>query len=424
MNFAAARRGALARVMRFDAPADVLLRRYFREHPAIGRRDRARIAASVFDVLRRLRLYESLGQADSPAQAGSPDRIASPERIASSTQAGPSVDSLLAASDAFSAEANGSRFDISGLPFAIRHSLPDWLADALLAQYGQTAEELAASLLEPAPLDLRVNASMADLATVQAALAAGGIESQPLAQAPHALRVQGHPSLERSDAWLAGQFEVQDVGSQLLAMLVAARRGQTVIDLCAGAGGKTLALAAAMRSTGRLYACDVSAARLQRMRERLARARVDNVHAIVLDSERDSRLQRLHDRADAVLIDAPCTGTGTLRRNPDLKWRIVPGEVDSLVARQRALLQAAAPLVRRGGCLVYATCSLLHAENDAQLEWFESRFRGWTRRDPAEVLAGQGARLDPRATADARLRLLPHRDGSDGFFAVRWQRAS
>lgn len=419
MNFAAARRGALARVMRFDAPADVLLRRYFREHPAIGRRDRARIAASVFDVLRRLRLYETLGQAGSPAQAGSPERSASPAQSVSS------VERLLAVSDEFSRGGNGRRADVPALPFAIRHSLPDWLADALLAQYGaQAAEELAASLLEPAPLDLRVNASMVDLATVQAALAAGGIESQPLAQAPYALRVQGHPSLERSDAWLTGQFEVQDVGSQLLAMLVAARRGQTVIDLCAGAGGKTLALAAAMRSTGRLYACDVSAARLQRMRERLVRAQVENVHAMVLDSERDSRLQRLHDRADAVLIDAPCTGTGTLRRNPDLKWRIVPGEVDSLVARQRALLQAAAPLVRRGGCLVYATCSLLHAENDAQLEWFESRFRGWTRRDPAEVLAGQGARLDPRATADARLRLLPHRDGSDGFFAVRWQRAS
>jgi len=393
----ALRREALAQALRFESPADAVLRAFFRAHPALGRRDRGDIAEAVFDVLRNRRLYAHLAQS-----AG-----------------GPLEERLLALSRA----RRDGRLEVPALPFAIRFSLPDWLADALIARHGlEEAEALATALLETAPLDLRVNTLKADLAAVRASLAAAGIEAQPLPQAPQALRVSGKPALERSAAFESGWCEVQDVGSQLLAMLVAPRRGQTVVDLCAGAGGKTLALAAAMRSTGQVFACDTSAPRLLRMRRRLERCGATNVQPMALADESDARLQRLHGRADAVLVDAPCTGTGTLRRNPDLKWRTDAGDVARLVAAQRAILAAAAPLVRPGGCLVYATCSLLEQENDEQVAWFEALHPDWVRRPAGEVLQAQGAQLNPEAIARGLLRLLPHRDGSDGFFAVRWER--
>lgn len=425
MRFGAMRRQALAAVLRAGRPADVSLRAFFRAHPGLGRRDRARIAESVFDVLRRRRLYERIAAPDAsapetPVLDASAPGAAAPNAPAVDVPNESLLDALLEVSDA----SREGRLDLpSDLPFAVRHGLPDWLAQALLGQFGETeAGALAAALLEPAPLDLRVNALKADRETVRRELDEEGIETRELPHSPWALRANGKPSLERAKGYVAGRFEVQDVGSQLLAMLVAPRRGQTVIDLCAGAGGKTLALAAAMRSTGHLYACDVSAQRLQRMRQRLARSGAGNVHPVVLVDERDARLARLRARADAVLVDAPCTGTGTLRRAPDLKWRTSAFELDGFAARQRALLDAAAALVRPGGHLVYSTCSLLAAENDRQRDAFESRHPGFARCDPRSVLAGQGTRLHDAATVDGTLRLLPHRDDCDGFFAVRWRR--
>ena len=393
----ALQRDALARVLRFEAPADAVLRAFFRQHPVLGRRDRGEIAEAVFDVLRNRRLYAHLAQ----------------------SQAGPLESRLLA----LSRERRDGHLEVPALPFAVRFSLPDWLAETLVADYGAArAEALAVALLEGAALDLRVNALKSDPDAVAASLVAAGIEARALPQWPGALRVTGKPALERSAAFEAGWCEVQDLGSQLLAALVAPRRGQTVVDLCAGAGGKTLALAAAMRSTGQVYACDVSAPRLLRMRRRLERCGATNVQPMAIAHERDARLERLHARADAVLVDAPCTGTGTLRRNPDLKWRTEPAGLERLVAAQRAILAAAVPLVRPGGSLVYGTCSLLARENDEQVAWFEAQHPDWLRRPAGDVLLGQGARLDPQATADGLLRLLPDRDGCDGFFAVRWER--
>ena len=388
---------ALARALRFEAPADAVLRAFFRAHPALGRRDRGAIAEAVFDVLRNRRLYAHLAQGAS----------------------GPIEERLLA----LSRRRSDGQLEVPPLPFAVRYSLPDWLADALVACHGpERAESLAAAMLESAPLDLRVNTLKSDAAAVLASLASAGIAARALPQVPNALRVAGKPALERSEAFESGWCEVQDAGSQLLAMLVAPRRGQTVVDLCAGAGGKTLALAAAMRSTGQVYACDVSAPRLLRMRRRLERCGATNVQPMALAGEDDARLQRLHGRADAVLVDAPCTGTGTLRRNPDLKWRTGPADVARLVVAQRAILAAAVPLLRPGGALVYATCSLLAQENDEQVDWFEAQHPQWLRRPAAQVLHAQGARLDPQSTADGLLRLMPDRDDCDGFFAVRWER--
>ncbi|MGE0807996.1 MAG: RsmB/NOP family class I SAM-dependent RNA methyltransferase [Burkholderiaceae bacterium] len=397
-DLATLRRQALARLLRFEAPADAVLRTFFREHPSLGRRDRGDIAESAFDVLRHRRLYAHL------AQSG-----------------GGAIEERLLA---LSAARRAGQLDTAGLPFAVRYSLPDWLATALLDRFGPDgAAALAEVLLTPAPLDLRVNTLKADAAQVRAALASAGIEATPHRLGlPNALRLAGKPALERSAPFESGWFEVQDAGSQLLAALVAPRRGQTVVDLCAGAGGKTLALAAAMRSTGQIYACDISAQRLLRMRRRLERSGATNVQPLAIADEHDARLQRLTARADAVLVDAPCSGTGTLRRNPDLKWRMMPADVARLAGQQRSILAAAARLVRPGGCLVYATCSLLPEENDARVAEFEAGHPDWRRRDAAEVLAAQGVSLPPAATAGGLLALRPDRDDCDGFFAVRWER--
>jgi 16S rRNA (cytosine967-C5)-methyltransferase len=234
--------------------------------------------------------------------------------------------------------------------------------------------------------------------------------------------VQGRPALQDTAAFREGRFEVQDEGSQLLAALLDPKRGEMVVDFCAGAGGKTLALGAAMRNTGRLYAFDTSGHRLDAMRPRLARSGLSNVHTVQIAHERDERVKRLAGKIDRVLVDAPCSGLGTLRRNPDLKWRQNPQTMAEMRERQQAILTAAALLLKPGGRLVYATCSLLDIENDAVAQIFEHA------QPDFEVLAAQqvlqrahvgGAETLVQGT---RLRLWPHRHGTDGFFAAVWQR--
>jgi 16S rRNA (cytosine967-C5)-methyltransferase len=217
--------------------------------------------------------------------------------------------------------------------------------------------------------------------------------------------------------------EVQDEGSQLLALLTDAKRGEMVVDFCAGAGGKTLALGAAMRNTGRLYAFDVSGHRLDALKPRLARSGLSNVHPAQIAHERDERIKRLAGKIHRVLVDAPCSGLGTLRRNPDLKWRQSPKAVDELQAKQTAILASAARLLKPGGRLVYATCSLLTAENEAVAEAFTAAQRADFEPLPAQVA------LEAAHVADAAplvsgpwLRLWPHRHQTDGFFAAVWQR--
>jgi 16S rRNA (cytosine967-C5)-methyltransferase len=385
---------ALDAVLAFEAPADAVLRRFFAEHREMGQRDRAAVAESVFDVLRNRRLYAYL------AQAGS----------------GPMAARLLAISRA------RAGIDAAPLPPEVRYSLPDWLHARLGARLAPDAlVSLAEALLRPAPLDLRANLLKGDRDAALAQLRAEGIAATPCAIAPLALRIEGRPALERTEAFRSGLVEVQDAGSQLVAHLVAPRRGQTIVDFCAGAGGKTLALAALLRGTGQVFACDVSPARLQRLRPRLARSGATNVQPFGIDSERDPKLERLAGRADAVLVDAPCSGTGTLRRNPDIKWRFQERDLAPLVGTQRAILAAAARLVRPGGVLVYATCSLLLEENEDVRTAFERDHPGWRAQDAGEVLARQGAVIEPAPAGDA-LQLWPDRHDTDAFYAVRWRR--
>jgi 16S rRNA (cytosine967-C5)-methyltransferase len=229
----------------------------------------------------------------------------------------------------------------------------------------------------------------------------------------------GKPSISNHALFLDGSFEVQDEGSQLLGFLLQPKRGEMVADFCAGAGGKTLLLGAMMRSQGRLYAFDIAEKRLAKLKPRLARSGLSNVHPVRIESENDIKIKRLAGKLDRVLVDAPCSGLGTLRRNPDLKWRQTPESVAELTTKQAAILHAAAALVKKGGRLVYATCSLLEAENDAVVSDFLVRHPEFHALSAEEVLSRQDIAIE----CGERLRLLPHRHGTDGFFAAVMERS-
>ena len=241
------------------------------------------------------------------------------------------------------------------------------------------------------------------------------------------MRLADKPPLTRLDAFARGAIEVQDEGSQLLALLLEARRGEMVVDFCAGAGGKTLAIGAAMRNTGRLYAFDVSAHRLDALKPRLARSKLSNVHPAAIAHERDDRVKRLAGKIDRVIVDAPCSGLGTLRRNPDLKWRQSPESVAEMTVKQAAILRSAARLLKPGGRLVYATCSLLPAgERGHRPGVHGGACRISSRWPSADIL--RDAKVDAAGLTSGGddgqqfLRLWPHRHATDGFFAASWQK--
>jgi 16S rRNA (cytosine967-C5)-methyltransferase len=233
------------------------------------------------------------------------------------------------------------------------------------------------------------------------------------------------PSLAKFDAFARGAVEVQDEGSQLLALMLDAKRGEMVVDFCAGAGGKTLAIGASMRNTGRLYAFDTSAHRLDALKPRLARSKLSNVHPAAIAHERDDRIKRLAGKIDRVIVDAPCSGLGTLRRNPDLKWRQSPQSVAEMSVKQAAILQSASRLLKPGGRLLYATCSLLPQENEAIAHAFSEANREFSSLPAGEILSNlkvEGAAgLCAGGESDMDfLRLWPHRHRTDGFFAAVW----
>lgn len=288
-------------------------------------------------------------------------------------------------------------------PVAQAGVAPAWLADRL-AQSG-VAGNAAAALLGRAALDIRVNALKAARGSVVLPAAGEAL------LAPHGLRLPAGTKVEQWAEYASGLVEVQDAGSQLTCVAAAAMPGETVVDLCAGAGGKTLALAAAMHNRGRLIACDADRARLARLTPRAERAGVAICETRLLDTGREAgALADVAGKADMVLVDAPCSGTGTFRRNPEARWRLTPAQLDRLVALQGRLLDVAAGLVRPGGRLIYVTCSLLDAEGAGQVADFLARRTGW-RAEPVEMGAGV-----PRG---AGLRLAPDRDGTDGFFVAR-----
>ena len=405
----------LHRVLQFKQPADAIVSDFFREHRALGQRERHTLAETTYTVLRQRPLLLHLAQSG----RGELER-----RLAILGWQGNEAFLRAALDDAETAWlARVAGIDRTALPEKLHHNLPDWLAERLQAALGDEFWPLVESLNAPAPLDLRVNAYKAKRDEVQAAFKAEGVEALPTPYSPLGLRIQGKPALHKLDVFLRGDVEVQDEGSQLLALLLDAKRGEMVVDFCAGAGGKTLALGAAMRNTGRLYAFDTSGHRLAALKPRLARSGLSNVYPAQIAHERDERIKRLAGKIDRVLVDAPCSGLGTLRRNPDLKWRQSPQSVDEMRVKQGLILASAARLVKPGGRLVYATCSLLEAENEDIALAFEAGAGDTFERLPAaEALTRAHVEQAGTLVRDDCLRLWPHRHGSDGFFAAVWQR--
>jgi len=400
----------------FESPADAVLRSHFRANPQLGRAQRHEIAEACFHMLRhRLRLNQhpfSTPTRDWPATLKWNARASLIEKTLGEMRKPPE--------------------ELDQWPAPIRYSIPHWLYERLRAQGAD--DRLFEALLEPASLDLRVVSWHPKLPVLSREALIDELRKDAILAQGHpglsgALRVEGKPALEKSACFAKGLLEVQDVASQAVAALLAPRRHQTIVDFCAGAGGKTLALASAMRNTGQVYACDNNSARLARLKPRLTRSGLSNVQPFALDSEHDPKLMRLASKADAVLVDAPCSGFGTLRRNPDLKWRFKADDLDRLLAQQASILTAASRLVRPGGWLVYATCSLLREENDDQVLAFLAQHPDFVLESPMEVFQIQAIVIGCETPLESEGRVLgpvwrtdPLRDACDGFFAARMRR--
>ena len=404
----------LREILRFTAPADSTLSRYFRDHTRLGARERGVIAESVYGLLRNKAVYTSFSESGSGALI---------RRMA-----------LLALADGVGLESLGGLTDLetewltrvmvmdrNHLPVALRVNLPDWLLEKLTEQLGEDGMlKFAEATNRPAPLDLRVNVMKSDRDAVRAELALAPIKAEPTPYSVDGLRILRKPSLQNLPLFQSGAIEVQDEGSQLLAQVVGAKRGEMVVDFCAGAGGKTLALGAAMRNTGRLYAFDISEKRLAKLKPRLARSGLSNVHPVLIAHERDAKIKRLAGKIDRVLVDAPCSGLGTLRRNPDVKWRQQPDGITELNVKQAAILDSAARLVKAGGRLVYATCSILREENEAIAAQFLAAHPEFHLVPMHEIMAEQKIALE----MGDYLKLSPEQHETDGFFAAAFSRAA
>jgi len=363
------------------AAADTLIARWFVERRYAGAKDRRAIRTLVYDAIRLCGEPPASGRAALLTLVGEKPELAT----------------------TFDGSRYGPAPIVPGEPVASAGVAPEWLV-AALAESGLDATERAA-LLRRAALDIRVNR----LTATRADLAIAGAE--PIVMLPDGLRLLPDTNVEQMPEYLAGKFEVQDAGSQLVTLAAGAAPGMRVIDLCAGAGGKTLALAAAMANQGSILACDVDRARLSRLRPRAERAGVTIVETRLLDPQREAeQLADQRELADLVLVDAPCSGTGTWRRNPEARWRLTPERLARFAASQRHVLDIAAPLVRPGGSLLYIVCSLLDVEGRDQIIAFHERHAPWE----SSALA-----LAAGTPHGMGMRLTPASDATDGFFVAK-----
>lgn len=411
----------LSDILDFDAPADAKMSAFFRDNRDLGNKERAFIAESVYGVIRRLR-YLSTITANAEDDPDDARKLILAWLLRVQGRSLRDLDSMLNEQQkewAISIKAKSTE----DLPLAVQADVRDWLWEKLVKQYGEEeALNICRSMFEQATLDLRVNTIKGTHEEVLAKMLAENINNENVMTAmpysPIGIRMPNRLGISKHVLFTEGKIEVQDEGSQILSYLVAPKRGQMVADLCAGAGGKTLALGALMRNTGRLYAFDVSEKRLNNLGKRLKRSGLSNLHAQVIHNENDLKLKRLNGKFDRVLVDAPCSGLGTLRRNPDLKWRQTEQDVIELNKKQTNILARAAKLTKAGGRLVYATCSLLEEENESVAEAFLASHPDFSLVPANEVLAQQQIKLD----TGKYLNLLPHLHGTDGFFAAVFER--
>ena len=407
-------------------PADAVTSAFFRARRDLDDRDRGVVLEQLYALLRhrarlgwwldrhafedtprnRLLVWLLLGE-DTP-----PNQI---KRLFDGAKFAPTA--LTDSEYAILVKLRGSPLAHPDMPEAVRLECPLWAVAPLRRRFGAAFGAEMAATLAPPPLDLRVNPMKTTREATLRVLKGMGLHAQPMPLSPHGIRLAERLSLARLPGLKTGDIEIQDEGSQLVALLVDAKPGERVVDFCAGAGGKTLALAAQMKNKGHIVACDVNETRLKRCAERHRRAGLHNVETRVLASETDRWVKRHKGGFDRVLIDAPCSGTGTWRRNPDARWRAPELGLENLVALQARILASAARLVRPGGRLVYATCSILSEENEAQVATFLATNPGFRIVPVAEAaphLAG--------AIPSEHLSLTPARHGTDGFFAAVLQR--
>lgn len=393
----------LTAVLTEGRAADRYLQAAFRDRRQMGSRDRSRVTDLVYGVLRDLRRLQGM------LPDAEPQRLAALWLVLQQQVAEADLERLGISHDALRQLAD--TFPADRLTPAQLANVPDTYYDAWVCQYGADgAQALAEAMKAQAPVDLRVNTLKTSRSSAQEALALAGIEAAPMRYAPQGLRLTRRVALQAQHVYRDGWVEPQDEGSQLLAMLVQPPEGGCVIDYCAGAGGKTLALAAAMQDRGSLWALDLDADRLRRLAPRLQRAGVECVRTAELGQEGD-----LRGKADAVLVDAPCSGTGTWRRQPEA--RLKPQDLSALCHLQREILSAASDCVKPGGRLVYATCSLMDVENRQVAEHFLQTHPAFEPVSAAEILAVQRVDLPGR-----QLQLLPHVHGTDGFYGAVFKR--
>ncbi|MFV3075622.1 RsmB/NOP family class I SAM-dependent RNA methyltransferase [Niveispirillum fermenti] len=418
----------LAEVMDTPRPADAVTSAFFRARRFIGAKDRGEIAALVYGVMRHwARLHwwlERVNHMPDPRALVIADCILSGGRTADSV-AGLFNGAKFAPAPLSDRERKLIRaldthtLDHPSQDEVVRAEVPDWAEPAMRATFGDRFLAEASAMLGEAPLDLRVNPVKATRDEALKALADAGIKATPTSLSPVGLRLAGRAPIMALDAYKSGMIEIQDEGSQLVAFMADARPGMQVVDFCAGAGGKTLAIAAMMDNKGRVVATDVLEGRLIRAKERFRRAGLHNIETRAIKTERDPWVKRHKGKFDRVVVDAPCSGTGTWRRNPDSRWRPMGPGLGDLVPLQASILDSAARLVRPGGRLVYATCSLLREENEGQVEAFLAAHADFTLLPVAD--AWPAAWGSPPVSTDM-LRLTPLRHDTDGFFAAVLER--
>jgi 16S rRNA (cytosine967-C5)-methyltransferase len=402
-------------------PADAVANDFFRERRFIGSGDRRAVSDRVWRVLRTRRRLTWWVPKATPRLLVAASLLTEGWTLAgvAETYSGGRFAPAGLERNEYNAlrRIENHTLDHPEMPEPVRFEVPDWLYPRLRAQYGESLGAEMAALSEPAPLDLRVNLLKGTRDQAQAALAAEGWEARPTPLSPWGLRIEGRRPVTTGPAFQSGLVEIQDEGSQLIAALTGAAPGMRVVDWCAGAGGKTLALAAMMGNRGQIVACDVSASRLDGAVRRLRRAGVNNVERHLVEPG-DKWAKRRAGAFDRVLVDAPCTGSGTWRRNPDARHRLLESDLLELTRKQSSILDTAAALVRPGGRLVYATCSLLQEENEGQVSTFLVRHPEFVLVPPAQAWPF----AEPLACAEV-LSLSPARHGTDGFFAAVLRRA-
>jgi 16S rRNA (cytosine967-C5)-methyltransferase len=403
---------ALRAILPLAHPADTTLR-YFFKNERIGSNERELVAETVFGVLRHHMLLENSCEGNA-----TPRRMALAQLFKFGGYNLRELEPVLKHGEKeWLATVKGLKVEELSLP--VQAELPEWLVEKMRASYSE--EDILAigkSMQQSAPLDIRVNTLLAKREDILQQLHDKNIEASATPYSPIGIRLKEKIPLTRDALFTEGKIEVQDEGSQLLGFLLAPKRNDMVVDFCAGAGGKTLMLSAMMNSQGRLYAMDVSEKRLANLKPRLKRSGASNIQPMLIAHENDLKVKRLAGKIDRVLVDAPCSGLGTLRRNPDLKFRQSPGSIEEFAHQQAAILASASRLLKKGGRMVYATCSFLPEENQHIVQAFLAAHPDFVLRRVNEILQQQKIALE----AVDYLELRPHIHNTDGFFAAVLER--